>query len=1302
MTMGFNKEQAMAISAGIDEDILISAGAGSGKTKTLSERVYRIISDPSIGLKPSELLVLTFTNNAAHEMKTRIVARFASEGKEKEALAAEMQSAHIQTFDSFNGDLVRAYSDRLGLPDSFMVADESVLAVKENDILDSVLKRRYDNPEKREIMASLIERFSWKNDKPLRQWLLGIYHEVAKFVPAKKRRFYERYEEDFLTDEFLAYAYRDFIKEAKTSLLEVLCKAHFEGEVARGIASETLLSDPAFWQEDPHSYQYEDSAYAMPAHQAILNLIDTPEDSFLDEARAFGDANKKLFPTRSSRPGVAKEEKERLDAAWKELKKAYGRKDSIINALALCPTLNETKVIWEKDRPLYVLVLEILREFNEQMIQSKKAMASFTFEDISSFALELLTAPEYEDIAEEVRTRFRYIMVDEYQDTNDAQEVFLESLLKTNRKGTRAHLFCVGDSKQSIYAFRNSNVELFKDRQKRYLDGKGHRVIAMNKNYRSGPGLLSHLNVVFEKYMRLSHGGVDYSDPMERLAYDEQVNLYSEPYADFGIQEIFLENGNYTAAQEVALEAQAILSDIQKKVANGYLVYDRSSNPHIRPCRYSDFVILMRKKTHFGLYQRLFNRAGVKLNNLLSDNLREIDPITVLQSLFGLLCYFYGDHSIDAAHLFVSVARSYIGNRSDEEIYSLLAAREKTKVLEALAKDPLWRKIEAFAVAHKDGSFRSVFLDLLSDFGVIEKLNHVGTVGDLISKIDSLYALISEEESIGEGLESFVKLMSSMSKYDLPYRADTIVRSENAVDLMTIHASKGLEQKVVYLPASCNELAKTPVSKGPKPFSPRFGFALPKEFDLSFFEDEDNPRLDVNQSIVENRILSEGRNNAEVDEHVRLYYVALTRAENTVIFVGNPFRQFQKAEKENLHSLLSGCGPLLEINPSYLEKMVAEGVLKKADLLRYKACLMRENASTPPLFCSELQPFARAIFDEKKKRHDVFDPHQENLEAVREVENILLNHYLELLSERGEDPDLLACLSYEWTSGAVSGRGRVQNAQDYSRFLSTFESPQKEEENQDVDEGETEESADMGSEEALSPAASQDIATTLKGAMAKEPEKALATLAYVFDGERDPLGITYQSDDLSIKTCFYHAEEGVFGLAATTFEPKPEKVDDTILEFPVRVKERASKQPVVEEDPAMTAALDRGVALHRYMELLDFKTLDLSYMQDPRDRRLMERVVSIPVMAEAKGANVYPEYGYYDTQLETSGFIDLLYEKDGKYVIVDYKSSHIDDPAYDRQLHTYARNVSRIFGVKEEEIRLYLVSIAKATYREVR
>ena len=80
-----------------------------------------------------------------------------------------MQSAHIQTFDSFNGDLVRAYSDRLGLPDSFMVADESVLAVKENDILDSVLKRRYDNPEKREIMASLIERFSWKNDKPLRQ-----------------------------------------------------------------------------------------------------------------------------------------------------------------------------------------------------------------------------------------------------------------------------------------------------------------------------------------------------------------------------------------------------------------------------------------------------------------------------------------------------------------------------------------------------------------------------------------------------------------------------------------------------------------------------------------------------------------------------------------------------------------------------------------------------------------------------------------------------------------------------------------------------------------------------------------------------------------------------------------------------------------------------------------------------------------------------------------------------------------------------------------------------------------------------
>ena len=321
---------------------------------------------------------------------------------------------------------------------------------------------------------------------------------------------------------------------------------------------------------------------------------------------------------------------------------------------------------------------------------------------------------------------------------------------------------------------------------------------------------------------------------------------------------------------------------------------------------------------------------------------------------------------------------------------------------------------------------------------------------------------------------------------------------------------------------------------------------------------------------------------------------------------------------------------------------------------------------------------------------------------MREIEKILLDHYLELLSKKGEDPDFLARVSYEWTSGAVSGRGRVQNAQDHSRFLSAAGSLQEEEENQDADEGEAEEGADMGSEEVSPLVVSQDIAAALQEAVAKEPEKVLATLAYVFDGERDPLGVAYQSNDLSIKTHFYHAEEGVFALAATTFEPKPEKVDDTILEFPVRVKERASKQPVVEEDPAMTAALDRGVALHRYMELLDFKTLDLSYVEDPRDRRLMERVVSIPVMAAAKGANVYPEYGYYDTQLETSGFIDLLYEKDGKYVIVDYKSSHIDDPAYDRQLRTYARNVSRIFGVKEEEIRLYLVSIAKATYREVR
>lgn len=256
-------------------------------------------------------------------------------------------------------------------------------------------------------------------------------------------------------------------------------------------------------------------------------------------------------------------------------------KRALINRLLLLPDLDSAKQAKEKDRPLYALFFSILRSFEAEMQRVKRNMGAYDFNDIAYFALELLTAPEYADVAEEVRCRFRYIMIDEFQDTNDTQSVMLESLLKENKEGRRAHLFCVGDAKQSIYGFRDSNVELFRERQNAYLDGKGHRVIAMNKNYRSGPGLLSDINYVFESYMTMERGGIDYSSEMERLHYDRAVDLYREPYAHFGIERISPPSPLSPLLRPADYEARAIAEDIRRKVESG--IWCTTAPPN-RPC----------------------------------------------------------------------------------------------------------------------------------------------------------------------------------------------------------------------------------------------------------------------------------------------------------------------------------------------------------------------------------------------------------------------------------------------------------------------------------------------------------------------------------------------------------------------------------------------------------------------------------------------------------------------------------------------------------------------------------------------
>lgn len=1315
--MPFNKEQQASIDAGIDEDILISAGAGSGKTKTLSERVYRIISDPKIGLRPSELLVLTFTNNAAHEMKGRIIRRFLDAGESGEELAAQMQSAHIQTFDSFNQWLVQSYASRLGLSSAISVANESLLAVKEREILDELLEERYANPGDRAALVEILFRLGWKNDKSLKTAILTVYKKINSMIPSKKRDFLEGYEARYLSEAFLEDAYQTFVKDAKDDLTRVLFIASADELLASGAFSEEeILSSHSFWNRDVHTISFEDKAYAEKQKDAILELIDAPDtDAFFELVASFGEKYKGLFPSTTRRPGVDKEEKKRLDIPFKVMKQAYGNKASLIAKLETVASLTEAKARLQEDRPLYLLLLGLVKEFDERVNDYKRSTNTFCFSDISSLALSLLTLPEYEDVAEEVRCRFRYIMIDEYQDTNDAQEVFLESLLKENKNGTRSHLFCVGDAKQAIYAFRNSNVELFRARQSQYLDGKGHRVIAMNKNYRSGKGLLHDLNYIFSHYMTLDHGSIQFDGDMERLQYDDEVNLYRKPYDHFGVERI-------TPAEPVYdlndWEILTIFNDIKKKVVSGYPVYSRSGTPHVRPCCYSDFVILMRTKKDFAAYQKFFSGMGVPVNNLLSTNLHEVDAILLIESLLSLVSYFLGGKSNDPLHYFASIVRSYAFGYSDEQIYQLLNSREGDP-LNKVAKDPTWVAIKSFAEAHREDSFSSLFLDMIDDFGVIRELYRIGQVSDFVSKIESLYMSVVGEENLGEDIDSFLELMRTMNKNDLSFDAKSIVASENAVELMTIHASKGLEQKIVYLPCCQNKLGQGTPSGSRFIFDDTYGMILPEPVP-HFDPDAEVP---VRKSIYGVPGLLSKKDtgvDSEIDEHVRLFYVALTRAENTVIIVGDPMAIHQ----EDPNDMLLRCPHAMVLDEEFLQKKAQEGVLTPTLLMEYhEAAKAAKEEPHPPLSSSEVPEILLPLYENLFKEWVVKPLRKNNEDAVDEILLTIFRDYCERIQIKISEAEAGSVFALDELSAlTLSIWERVypfdgeRNLDGIKERIKDFFAPLDPDNHDLVDEEETnvplegdgmfevfqgvDPSDDTNVIRALISFAKSIITPEGKDSEDERTKWMRQARIYVpdlskfFDGKALMREVDFHTDEY--KDVHSTAKQEVDPSLVDRFAMPPfvqPEIDETKVEFPARLHLRASKKTFGEEDRSKSEILDRGVYLHRLMELVDFSTMDTSFIPDGKDRAIIDKVLSLQVMQKAKEARTYPEFGYYDPVLCTSGYIDLLYEIDGHYVIVDYKSFHVDDPAYVEQLHTYARNVSRIFGVELEDISMYLLSI---------
>lgn len=1331
---GKNEEQKEAIESLMNTDILISAGAGSGKTKTLSTRVAVLIEKGLI--EPSELLILTFTDNAAHEMKERIISEIEKDEYEdkKYYKAEQMYSSHIQTFDSFASYLVKSYSSKLGIGDNILNAPENIIDAKTNSLLDEIFNEYYSSEEKREKIVKTLIKFCLKKDADLKEIVAGVYQSWNKFTPEAKKDFIDNYDEKYLTLDFFKKCVDQFVSESKKTIekylyrlfVEIKYKSYYDDEDdyhLDDIESLFTTNSDMIFGRDVKNVDYteesEEEEYVVPVFEGLRNLLSYDSYDFIIHVQNFYEENKDLEGLASSR---------KRDIAV-SIFKDFAREKFFNYCFDFAPTFDEewNKFISFKDD--IHLILDIVSEIDKRLFEYKKMNNFFTFQDIQSLALKLLTMPEYEDVAEEIRTRFKYIMVDEYQDTNDFQEDFINSLLKENKQGNSSHIFCVGDAKQSIYAFRNSNVQLFRNRQYDYASGDGveKKVIAMNKNYRSAAKLLNDINYIFKNYMTLNHGSISYLDEMEQLKYDYKVDLYGKtPYQGFGIKRIVSRSGinddykeSYGSKSEYCKiwEAKAIIKDIKDKVESGYLIYDRAykgdNGEKTRPCKYSDFAILTRVKSGFELYQSLFNEENIPLNVSIDADLRSIDSIIVLQSIVKLINALQkGSSSNEIAHYFVSIARSYAYEYDDQKIYDLLnydcnkkGAQAKIVDLSSIKEDPLWLQIQTLIKEYEHSTFSNIFLGIINAFHIIDKLHKVGNVEDNIAKIESIYNMVLAKEESGEGLADFVELLDNLDKYELELSDSSVYQSSNAVDMMTIHASKGLERKIVYMPVSYNNIGSS--SKGDSGnylFDRRFGIMLP-----NLLIPEGKTEESIYNLAYRHAQSLPSENGTDHDEHVRLFYVALTRAENALYIVGDDLKsEDSDIRAETLYGMLATCPHYPSFDNDYLTRIVSKGLLKQESLDGLNQLIDKVKNIKRPSSKIELSKETNAIYEEFYKKYYI-DYMKDLLDSkADDIFELLLNKYVS-----------------EYITGSFDTL-EMETLKEIDEFVHNSEI-----EDSSEDEGAIKISGDASKKEEQLVAFGKSLRKAVLSDKAKEREagwkeigfgpnttkhtnfvrSVVACFAKYKDNCESLYRVSYKTNDYDDELQIYdipfevsesdtHNEEGIKVVKRIDITPS-----QNIIEFKERIKARASKIKSIkdeENEGEINDKLSFGIELHRLLEMLDFTNPDLSYIKSPKEKQIIENLLKTQLMKEALSADkVFSEYGFYDETNQTTGFIDLMFVKDGHYTIVDYKTKNIDDEAYVDQLRTYQRNIKERFDLEDKDISLYLLSIIDGESKEI-
>ena len=461
--MKWTKEQLDAITL-TGNNILVSAGAGSGKTAVLSERVLNKV-DNNIHL--NELLILTFTKAAALEMKQRIRKKV----KDNKEELNRLNGAYITTFDSFALSVVKKYHYLKNISKDIDITDESIVKLAEQRIIDDLFEELYAKEDK--AFLALIDKYCVKDDRLLKNNILAIAKKVYEM--SNSQFYLDNIKNNYFEEDNLKRIYDDYLKylDNKRFLIKM----------------------------DMNKLDiYFDNDYVKKVEDSLNSLLTIDIDKLYQ-------IEKVAFP---KIPNGCEE-----DA--KAFKKTFKDEIDALTSLSVYGSYEDIKKDILDNKNNILTIISIIEEFNNRITKYKNDNNIYTFNDIAKLAISILK--ENESARLELKDTFKEIMIDEYQDTNDIQDEFIKLIANNN-------VYMVGDIKQSIYGFRGSNPYIFKDKYDNYSKNNGGIKIDLIKNFRSRKEVLDNINEMFSLIMDDEIGGASYkvSHMMNygNLSYDEE------------------------------------------------------------------------------------------------------------------------------------------------------------------------------------------------------------------------------------------------------------------------------------------------------------------------------------------------------------------------------------------------------------------------------------------------------------------------------------------------------------------------------------------------------------------------------------------------------------------------------------------------------------------------------------------------------------------------------------------------------------------------------------------------------------